>query len=209
VDQDRQIRFLIPPFFLYASLLWGAALDPSICLAAYLRQGSPKDLIGIVTAAGVATIPLGFFLGAVTVIALRILFLFVSRAQGRRQVYEAYFSNASFKRIWQPLVVNRSRDRKLLLYAAVTFDHELLEKGVHEWLMRRWNAFNVAASSCIALILAHLFGYMLRIRPSCKWYASTAVVLLFLFVTAVTSWSETMGMVDFQSFRSHPKSRRD
>ena len=52
MDQDRQIPFLIRPFFLYASLLWWAYIDPYWhCSLSGLLGASLKEIIPILAAA--------------------------------------------------------------------------------------------------------------------------------------------------------------
>jgi hypothetical protein len=53
MDQDRQIRFAIPPFFLFASLLWDAHLSG-------VRGFFGSLFWSQVLAAAAASIPVGF-----------------------------------------------------------------------------------------------------------------------------------------------------
>jgi hypothetical protein len=195
MDQNREIRFLIPPFFLFASLLWGAYLDPCIDLAALLKPDS-VDILGVIAAGSVLVIPLGFLIGSISVTILRIIFL-----SWKHQSYEADLSEDCLERIWSKLNTDQARDRKLTLYAAATFDHELLSTGIHEWLMRRWNSFNVSVHSCIALLLSHGMGCLFSINQDCRWWLTTLVLGSILLYTGVMAWRETMGMADFQSHR--------
>ena len=82
-----------------------------------------------------------------------------------------------------------------------TFDHELLAPGIHTWLLRRWNAFNVAAHSVVALALAHLLAPAFSIPLGCAWLATTVVSIAILGWTAFNAWRDTMGMIEFQSHR--------
>ena len=78
MDKDRQIRFLIPPFFLLGALLWGAYLSGQLnpfLLA--MDQGNDTgalklglSILGIV---GFATIPVGYAIGVITIMTLRVL----------------------------------------------------------------------------------------------------------------------------------------
>ena len=49
MDLDRQIRFVIPPFFLFASLLWGAHLA-GCDLSPFFK----KDALGLLAASAAA-----------------------------------------------------------------------------------------------------------------------------------------------------------
>src|SRR6266852_7122352 len=215
MDEDRQIRFLISPFFLYCSLLWWGYVSPETYqLFANLKPDSLKELLSIVAAAGAATLPLGYSIGTITTLFLRGTFEIRNKYQrGERQIYEAWLSKQSLdailKRVNAP-----TEDRASLLYAAATFDHSLLPEGVHKWLMRRWNAFNIASSSAFALFMSLLIVparmlYTWSWKPlggwdhKLWWWLVTNVSLICaLLAMAYFSWRETMGMVEFQSRRS-------
>ncbi len=201
MDQNREIRFLIPPFFLLASLLLGAFLDLSIRpnVEKLLTLDSAERVLGVLAAGSVAVIPLGFLIGSISVFLVRIFFGF------KRSNYEATLSDDCLKRIWAQLNTDQKFNQKLTFYAAATFDHEVLDKGIHEWIMRRWNSFNVSIHSCTALLLAHLFGGVFLIGQDPRWLLLTFVLVLILFANGATAWRETMGMLDFQSHRSQNK----
>jgi len=63
-DQERQIRFLYPPFFLLASLLWGLYLDPNRCLSDILPTTSfpaeASKILGLIAGGGIFIIAAGF-----------------------------------------------------------------------------------------------------------------------------------------------------
>jgi len=90
-------------------------------------------------------VPVGFMISTLSVMLLRALVLIA-----RTPTYEAVLSDSTLERIWGQLQSTQARDKKLSLYAATTFDHELLATGIHTWLLRRWNSFNVAAHSIVA-----------------------------------------------------------
>ena len=69
MDQDRQIRFAIPPFFLLASLLWGAHLGGRD-LTPILKPDTAKEVLGLLGAAVVAIIPMGFRISSLSIILL-------------------------------------------------------------------------------------------------------------------------------------------
>jgi hypothetical protein len=195
MDQDRQIRFAVPPFLFFASLLWGAHLA-GWPLNAIFAAGYKDGVIEVVAGGAAATVAAGYLISTVSVLSLR----FLARMFGL-QTYEARLSPETFQRVWDRLGAKQAKDEKLTLYVATTFDHELLDKGIHQWLFRRWNSFYVATNSIVALLLAHLVAPVLSIPESCKWLSSTVVVAVLLVIAAYQSWSETMKMFEFQSFR--------
>jgi hypothetical protein len=195
MDQDRQIRFAIPPFFLFASLLWGAYLDGRN-LSPIFAPDTAKEVLGLLAAAAVAVVPMGFLISVLSITLLRALALIT-----KTPTYEASLTDSAFDRIWKHIATAQAKDKKLVLYAAATFDHELLPSGIHTWLLRRWNSFNVATHSSVALLVAHAVAPILSIRQSCWWWVSTLALVALLVVAALTAWRETMAMLDFQSHR--------
>jgi hypothetical protein len=195
MDQDRQIRFAIPPFFLFASLLWGGYLGGRD-LSPLFKPQTGKEVLGLLAAAAVVVVPMGFLISTLSVALLRLLV-----AITRNPTYEAILGDSTLERIWSQLQSTQARDKKLTLYAAATFDHELLAPGIHTWLLRRWNLFNVASHSVVALVLAHAVAPIFSIPQVCAWWISTLVLLGLLVVTALNAWRETMAMIDFQSYR--------
>ena len=103
----------------------------------------------MIAAGGVLIIVVGFGIGTIPNVALRFLFLL-----GGKKQYEAVLRRDCIDRIWKKLKTTQQFDEQLALFATATFDHELLPKGIHEWLLRRWSAFNICTRSFVALALA-------------------------------------------------------
>lgn len=224
MDQDRQIRFLIPPFFLYASLLWWAFVSPYLhCSLAAVTGNDLKETLAVAATLGAATIPLGFSIGTLGLLLLKVGFYIRSRIRPLRQMHEAYITEECFRIILRETAASKTDDRRSLLYATATFDHELLPEGIHTWLMRRWNAFNVAFGSAIAIFISLLAALASRGRTfdplcglsdtewqradwssgQCWWLLANCFLLFMLLCAAWISWRETMGMIEFQSRRGN------
>ena len=197
MDQDRQIRLAIPPFFLLASLLWGAYLG-GIDLAPVLQPDTAKEVLGLLAAAAVAILPVGFLISSISVTFLGLL-----ARVCRKPTYEAVLKDSTLDRIWPQLGTRQTKDASLNLYAAATFDHELLAPGIHTWLLRRWNHFNVATHSIVALGLAHTVAPVFSIPQTWAWLATTAVSIGLFTWTGFNAWRQTMEMLEFQSYRTH------
>jgi hypothetical protein len=230
MDEDRQIRFLIPPFFLYACLLWWAYIDPPVrCYVAGILGGSLNELVPILAAAGAATIPIGYSIGTLGVFLLKVLFWVLSLVRPRelRQIHEACINKEAYASI---LLRTKSPNdpwnvkRPNLLYAVATFDHELLPEGIHKWLLRRFNSFCVAFNSALAIVIALL---IVRFRARSfdvfcgfsekqwqqqaswawdskkLWLVTSFSLLALLFWAAYNSWRETMKMIEFQAQRTN------
>lgn len=202
MDQDRQIRFAIPPFFMLASLLWGGYLG-GLDLSPIFRPGTAKEVLGLLAAAAVAVVPMGFLISTLSVTFLRLLAYLSGNP-----TYEAVLSDATLKRIWMQLQSTQSSEKELTLYAAATFDHELLATGIHTWLLRRWNSFNVSAHSVVALLMAHAVAPILQIPQTFIWAISSFLIVGVLVFTAINAWWETMAMIEFQSYRQHTVNAR-
>lgn len=195
MDENRRFRFLIPPFFLVASLIWGAYLA-DVDLQDRVKGYSTETIIALAAAVGASAIPVGFLLTSISVLILRGVF-----GVWGGSTYEAKLPRGFLDRIWPLLKSSLSPHKKWTLYAAATFDHELLSPGIHEWLLRRWTSFNISVHSIVAIALSHLIGRLLQIRQTPEWKLTSAAVLVVLALNAVVAWRHTMKMLDFQSYR--------
>jgi hypothetical protein len=202
MDKERQIRFLYPAFILIASFLVGVYLDPCKSISDLLpvtdSELKSNDIVAVVVGGGVFILVLGFLIGTLTVNILRVgFFLF-----GHRN-YEIVLPDDAYDRILRfidwPNNQIQPRER---FYAAVTFDHEILSNGIHDWIVRRWNAFYVSANSILALILAPVIGLSLSVHLTFWWILLTAVTSILILLNCITAWRETMRMLEFQSRRN-------
>ncbi len=199
MDQDRQVRFAIPPFFLLASLLWGAYLG-GVDLSPLLKPDTAKEILGLLAAAAVAVVPLGFLISSASILIMRGL-----AALLRTPTYEACLTDVAYGHVWTWTQSSLPKDKKKTLYAVATFDHELLAPEIHTWLMRRWNAFNVAAHSAVALLGAHVMAPYFHVPQTVRWARWTAILMALLIYAAVKAWLETMAMLEFQTTRPKPE----
>ena len=195
MDAVRQVRFATAPFFLYGSLLLGALLTHRLSLSTF-KDVAPELIVGIGAALIASTLPIGFLIGAISILVLRLAF----RAAGR-QSYEVTLRSEAWSRVWSRLHVSTPFDTNDAIYAGVTFDHEILSPGVHDWIVRRWTAFNISTNSVTALLLAHTIAPLMYIPQTLAWWLVTGPCVSLLSVNAVVAWKHTMRMVDFQSRR--------
>ncbi len=197
MDEERQIRFLIPPFFLATSLLWGAYLSPSVHLKQIFNPLEAKDIIALLGIGTVAAIPIGYFIGSLSHFVLRLLFWLFRQAP-----FEASLPETTLRRIWDRLDTGETLNRKRKLYASVTLDFQLIPPGVHGWITRRWSGFNIAINSAMALEISHLVGYALKIPQSSTWTLTSIILVIILTSAGCVAYRETMTMLDFQSQRT-------
>jgi len=195
MDQNRQIRFLIPPFFLFASLFWADFLSCSNIIARIAAQPN-INILAIVAALGASTIPIGFLLGAIPI--------GVFNAVGcvcKNWNYESSISLRAFKQIWPQLETKLKFDLQKRFYASVTFDHDILPKGINKWIMRRWNAFNININCFTALLLSHIVRPLFSIETTCYCVLTTVLIMALLLFNAIMAWCQTMKMIEFQATR--------
>jgi hypothetical protein len=193
MDQDRQIRFVVPPFLLFLSMLWGSYLGGRD-LSSILAPETAREILGVLAATAVAIVPLGFVISVLSITVLRLIAWLAGWP-----TYEAHLSPQAFARIWKQIGSPQVKDEALTLYAVATYDHAFLKPDIHTWLFRRWNAFNVAAHSAVALFLAHAISPFFEIPQTTKWWASTVSLVALLLVNAAIAWRDTMRMLEFQT----------
>lgn len=197
MDKLRDVRFITPPFFFLGSLLVGAWLNNQISpqsLAALTPQGVAA-IIGLVVA---SLFPLGFAIASVSILFLRVVFFICSKN------YQICLSDEAWARIWPTLQlppdVTHTRDNEV--DAAITFDHELLHKGIHDSNVRLWTAFNITAHSCWALALSLVVGrFVFCITWNSAWLVTSGILLALFITSTVITWREHMRMFAFQSYR--------
>lgn len=200
MDAARQIRLITPAFFFFGSLLLGAWLGNNLLwLSIKELQGLPPPtvvaIIGVVLA---ALFPLGFVITGVSTLVLE-AFNKLSKSN-----YQISLSEAAWKHISRALKLNDDVEltRANQVYAAMTFDHEILHERIHDSAVRSWSAFNISFNSCAALILALLIGSLaLSIRLTCGWVGTTACLLVLFGLCAVVTWHQHMRLLEFQSHR--------
>jgi hypothetical protein len=164
-------------------------------LAAFLHSTADnaatlKSILSIVAVAGVATLPLGYAIGVLTLTILSIFSpLFPQRA------FDVPVSDEAMKAIWGKLGLPE-QPRNRARYGTAVFDHYLVKKPIHEWLFRRWTSFLIASQCALVLALSIPFGHALHVHMTCKWLF-TIVILMGIFVWhACVGWREAYEMFD-------------
>lgn len=198
MDKLRDLRFVTPPFFFLGSLLLGAWLNNQISLAIIsdLETQAVVAIGGVVVA---SLFPIGFVIAGISIQFLRLVF-----AVFYKRNYQISLPKEAWDRILPTLglpdgiKVTTSNE----VEAAITFDHEILHKGVHDAAVRLWTAFNIAAHSCWALILGLLIGrFVFDISWTAGWLGSTILLIALFVLIAEDTWREQMRMFEFQSHR--------
>jgi len=189
---------LVPPFFMLASVLWGAYLGADLNSLLHIPTGtepaSVKSVLAVL-AVGAATLPAGYAIGAVTIFALRVLLrrLFPLRS------YEIPIAPRAMTEIRRRLHVPTTMTSNLC--AAATFDHVQLHPWIHDWLLRRWNSFNISVQCVTALLLSIPLGLAFHVNfwqlNMWVWWATTIGLSVVLVSNAVVARRECRMMFDF------------
>lgn len=223
MDKERQIRFLYPPLFFLLFAVWAIHLDPARSITGYLKPifgektfESTEMVVSLVAAGGVLILVLGFAVGTLAIFILRLIFLFLRVVRLPLQWlwpkhftgvggHEAFLPADCITRIKTHIGMHSTPptigESAAALFAAATFDHESVDKGVSAWSRRRWTAFNLSANTCVALLCALVFVRLESLNPGHIWYAVVVVAVTCLIQHAIISWRQTMGMLAFQAHR--------
>jgi hypothetical protein len=194
MDESRRIRFLVAPTLFVASLLWGAWSE------GFLEHVPDSDLklVTLIAAGGLVVFAGGYVIGTCTHFVLRL----ISPLFGI-PFHEVALSYDAFGQVWKKLDAHGEPDRSKELFAGVAFDHGILRntyEGVHLWLIRRWNAFNIAATSLFGLVFSFPVGYfVIRIPVEAVWYVPVGIFLVILAFMMFWSWRDTMNMANFMA----------
>lgn len=211
MDEDRRIRFLVPPLLFVASLGWGMWLDPAwkSTISALLITGNSDKSIGqaitLLAGGGIIVFTVGFVIGTAGYVILRLSFLLVSRFIWSRSeiiTHEVGLDDKSLRLIWSKIKASGDFDRSAAFIAAMAFDHGILQEinpGVHRWIVRRWNAFSISVTSFFGLVLSMIVGCCASIQFTNAWRIPLVIVLVIFCFSAYFSWRDTMSMLAFQA----------
>ncbi len=216
MDEVRRIRFLVSPALFIASLFIGAWLDPKLHndIVETLRQKELSKLLVEFAAGGsVVFFAGGYVFGTISHSVLRLIFLVKGWFWGGSRFHEVALDEGSFRRVLERLhAPEQEPDPSQELYAGAAFDFDILQKhheGVHEWLFRRWNGFNIAVNSISAMLLSLAAAPFVGIPLVRPWYLSVAVFVAILGFVASCAWRDTMRMVRFMANLEPNKSEKD
>jgi hypothetical protein len=211
MDEDRRIRFLVAPLLFIASLGWGMWLDPSWrgAIEKFPVPDSAEKGIGqaiaIIAGGGIVVFTMGLVIGTVSYVVLRSVSFMTRRlfsCQDGVNTHELGVSNETLRLIWAKIGAPGEPARSQDFFAAMEFDHGVLKstnQGVHDWMVRRWNAFSISVTSFTGLVLSWIVLHIAHVCL-CKWWIIPAVLMLVLFFfNALFSWRDTMGMLAFQA----------
>jgi hypothetical protein len=217
MDEARTIRFYVAPVLFLMSLIWGAWFDPikqHEIIEHLERVDDLSKLIGLAAGGGFVVFAFGYIIGTLTYAILRFSFWCKACCFGGSQYHEAGVLRSDpsdldsiWSRTGHPVATDpqaKDHQQKLQeLSAVVVFDFGIIRgkyEGIHQWLVRRWNAFNIGATSVAGLLLSFAVGrYMFCISFSWKWYAPVGIFIAACVYVACCAWWDGRRMVRFMA----------
>jgi len=211
MDEIRRFRFQVAPLLFLISLGWGTWFDPSTwnriaesALTNYLKQNGIGASITVIASGSIVVFAMGLVIGTFSYVGLRCVFLLdgcCRRLEGVN-THEVYLADHTLSQIWSHLNPAIRLARSMDFYAAVAFDHGILQtknEGVYHWMVRRWNAFSLSVTSISGLMLSLIVGWIFHIAISWQWLSTVAVLLTLFAINAFFAWNDTMRMLAFQA----------
>jgi len=194
MDPIRQIRFLIPPFFFYASLLWGVYWSDPCHNMFNLMFHADLNWTAIVGFAVAMALPVGFLIGTLTHVFLIVLF----RIKWPEHDYDFYCTRGTLLKIFRKFrtsfsvssyesMGNDEKKKSKFLTLLSLIQGELFNKcpEIFSYATRVWTAYILSANSAMSLFLAPVLGFFLfGVGLSWHWLGFT-FFLLFVFIISV------------------------
>lgn len=197
MDNERQIRFLYPPLLvvLYFLLGWLSDCQGRQELECLVKELTELGALYGLFASGSVILVVGFVLGTVTYLLLR-LFARVLDSE----THEIPCDTEMREAIWRATGSDTGLPKNdYLLMAGVWIDFVHCKDGVHEWIVRRWNAFNTSANIVVGVVIVLPWGSAIwreRDIPPI-WYCLGFFLIGGFLINALIAYSETMRMIRF------------
>lgn len=202
MDKEREIRFLYPPLIIGAYFLWGwlgdirgrQELDAIICW--FRGVGDVKGSLAGILTGGSLILVIGYLLGTLTYVALRLMSRLMFHSS-----HEIPTDESTRGAIWKAAGITGRNAENLdeLQMSTVWLDFHMSKKTVHEWIVRRWNAFNISANIVAGILLC--WGWRLAFADTRQipqgWCLFGMIALVVFFENALTAHKDTMGMLKF------------
>ena len=199
MDKDRQIRFLYPPLILICSIALGCYFDNSIILkdeiSKFFHDETNAKIVVAIFAGSSTILVLGFLLSTITIFFLRLFFRkndFNYEIKLSEDVYQKI--GGQILRKGESLITKKDKH-----FAGIVFDHGFIQRNIHQWMVRRWNAFIISSSSILALLTSLILGLFLNISLSLYWLLCSLPLIAIFTINARYSWKDSMDMLEFMS----------
>ncbi len=206
MDNVRKIRFLIPSFFLYLSLLLGLSLSED-SHNTFKALGEDYNVLKILAVALAASIPVGFLISTVSLFLLRMWYWILRKPN----TFEFILSNETVDDLYSRLKLQFKHDgsettmeeaavgmkRKQAIeykrHIELRFSHGDLKNeypGLHDWFVRRFSWCLVSVHSIVAIALSFIGIRADQIQYSNSWLVYALFGVLPLLYSALVTRSE-------------------
>ena len=204
MDEARTIRFYVAPVLLLMSLIWGAWFDPTKqhVILDHLQVDKLPNLIGLAAGGGFVVFAFGYIIGTLTYAFLRLFFHFKAWCCGGSRYHEAGLLS-HLGNVWPRTGHPGAIDHQQELSAVIVFDFGIIRgkyEGVHQWLVRRWNAFSIGTTGVAGLLLSFVIGHwMFSISFRWEWWVPVGILLVARFYVSCCAWHDGRRMVAFMA----------
>lgn len=218
MDKEREIRFLYPPLIVAAYFVWGwlgssHGFQELGAIAAVIQNiGAVTGTVAGVLAGSTLILVAGYLLGTLTYFILRMFALLRGL-----QSHEIPSDESVHDEIWNAsgIIGRRHRDTGEIQMATVWLDFRTYQKGIHEWIVRRWNAFNLSMNVMvgIALCWGWAWWHLGLCGMSAAWFFSGVSGMIVFGTNAYFAHTDMMGMIRYAANKAAtsrmPDSRHD
>ena len=174
MEQDRNLRSLIPPLVFVASLVWVSLLQSG--WGAFQSDKVGATVAALLAGGAAVVVALGFVLSSVSIWLLRTW----SCLYFGKTIDIAGFSDEMLVSFGGKVGLSKDLALRYPLQCAALYDHGVVReknKGGHEWAARRWNMFHVSVHCCLALVLAHGAWLTYHVARGSVWTPSWTLAL--------------------------------
>ena len=168
MDKSREIRLLIPPFFFFMflalGLYWTEPMPDwlNTCINSELIKENILGLIAIIVG---ASIPIGFLIGAISVLILKLIFV------NSNSSFDCGSTESEIKNIKESVSQFRLSNREIEINEksrrtayVILMEYGILNNkfpNILQWLARRWSGYIIPVYSATAILLAIITGNIL------------------------------------------------
>jgi hypothetical protein len=204
MDEARTIRFYVAPVLFLMSLIWGAWFDPTKqhVILDHLQVDKLPNLIGLAAGGGFVVFAFGYIIGTLTYAVLRLFFRIIAWCCGGSRYHEAGLLS-HLGNVWPRTGHPGAIDPQQELSAVIVFDFGIIRgryEGVHQWLVRRWNAFSIGTTGVAGLLLSFVIGHwMFSISFRWEWWVPVGILLVACFYVSCCAWHDGRRMVAFMA----------
>jgi hypothetical protein len=157
---------------------------------------------GLAAGGGFVVFAFGYIIGTLTYAVLRLFFRIKAWCCGGSRYHEAGLLS-HLGNVWPRTGHPGAIDPQQELSAVIVFDFGIIRgryEGVHQWLVRRWNAFSIGTTGVAGLLLSFVIGHwMFSISFRWEWWVPVGILLVACFYVSCCAWHDWRRMVAFMA----------